>query len=161
VLNFISDLKFGLRNPFLRAVFDEWQLAGIYSYASGNYNTPIIFVSGTPFPGAAFNTSVNGLGGSNRVPFLPRSSIRIDDINRADLRLSKIFSFTERLKLMTLFEAFNVTNSQFDTNVRSQAFQLSGGVLSPTPRLGEGIQSAGFPDGTNARRAQVGIRFLF
>ena len=48
-----------------------------------------------------------------------------------------------------------------DTAVNGQAFQATAGALSPTPRLGEGSASQGFPDGTNARRAQVGARFIF
>lgn len=160
-INFVSDLSFGLKNPLLRFAIDNWQFSGIYNYASGPYSTPTVFVSGTPFAGAAFNTSLNGLGGSNRAPFLPRTSIRVDNINRADLRLTKVFLLTDRLKAMFLFEAFNVTNSQYDTTVRSQAYQAVNGVLTPTPRLGEGTQSAGFPDGTNARRAQLGLRVSF
>ncbi len=69
VVNFVSDLSFGLKNRFLRFAIDNWQLSGIYNYASGPYNTPTIFVSGTPFPGAAFNTSLNGLGGSTASRF--------------------------------------------------------------------------------------------
>jgi hypothetical protein len=160
-LNFISDLTFGLKQPALKLLADGWQLSGIYQYGSGNYATPTVFVSGSPFAGAAFNSSLNGLGGSNRVPFIPRSSIRQDDANRADIRLAKLFPIGERVRLQFLFEAFNVTNSQYDTAVRTQAYQASGGVLSPTPRLGEGTTSAGFPDGTNARRAQLGLRVTF
>jgi hypothetical protein len=160
-INFISALSFGLKNPFLRLAVDNWQLSGIYQYGSGNYSTPTVFVSGAPFAGAAFNTSLNGLGGSTRVPFLQRSSIRQDDVNRADLRLSKVFQIRERFRFQFFLEAFNVTNSQYNTSVRSQAYQASNGVLTPTPRLGEGTQSAGFPDGTNARRAQLGLRLSF
>lgn len=161
VVNFVSDLSFGLKNPVLKFAIDNWQFSGIYNYASGPYATPTVFVSGTPFTGAAFNTTLNGLGGSTRAPFLPRTSMRIDSMNRADLRLSKVFPITERVKATFLFEAFNVTNSQYDTTVRSQAYQATGGVLNPTPRLGEGTASAGFPDGTNARRAQLGLRVAF
>lgn len=136
-------------------------LSGIYTFATQPYNTPTIFVSGAPFAGAAFNTSLNGLGGSNRVPFMQRSSLRVDDINRVDARVTKVLPLSERMQVQLSFEAFNVTNSQYDTNVLSQAYQVSGGVMRPTPRLGEGNQSAGFPDGTNARRAQFSARFVF
>jgi len=161
VVNFISDLEFRLPNRWLRLVADNWQLAGIYTYATGPHATPTIFVSGVPFPGAAYNTTLNGLGGSSRVPFLPRSYLDIGAMSRLDLRLSKSFLAGERWRLMALLEAFNVTNSQYDTAVRTQAYQASGGMLRPTPRLGEGTQSAGFPDGTNARRAQIGLRLMF
>ncbi len=160
-LSFVGDLEFGLRQSWARALLDRWRLSGIYTYATGPHATPNIFVSGAPFPGAAFNSTLNGLGGSTRVPFLPRSYLDVGTISRLDLRLSKSVVAAERWRLMMLFEAFNVTNSQYDTAVRTQAYQASGGTLRPTPRLGEGTQSAGFPDGTNARRAQIGLRLSF
>lgn len=161
-INAVSELNMGLKgNWFLRKVVDRWLISGIYTYATQPYFTPSIFVSGTPFAGAAFNTSLNGLGGSNRVPFLDRSSIPVDNINRLDARITKAFPFSERMQLQLSFEAFNVTNSQYNTSVLSQAYQVSGGVIRPTPRVGEGTQSAGFPDGTNARRAQFSARFVF
>ncbi|MBL8174985.1 MAG: hypothetical protein JNK48_09960, partial [Bryobacterales bacterium] len=123
--------------------------------------TPTIFVSGNPFAGAAFNTSLNGFGGSSRVPFLPAASLDIDQIYRTDARLTKILPFNERYQLHLNFEAFNVFNHVSNTAVNGQAFQATNGVLSPTPRLGEGSASQGFPDGTNARRAQVSLRFIF
>jgi hypothetical protein len=161
VVNFVSDMRFGIRQPVLRLLADDWQLSGIHTYASGTFATPFIFVSGVPFAGAAFNSTVNGLGGATRVPFLPRTSMPIDVIHRADVRLSKIFPFNDKLRLMFMFEVFNVTNSQNDTAVRAQAFQATAGVLAPTPRLNEGMASAGFPDGTNARRAQIALRLFF
>ena len=99
--------------------------------------------------------------GSNRVPWLRRSSIPQSSYNRIDLRLAKVFPIREQMRFKFFFEAFNVTNSQYDTSVRVQAFQASGGVIAPTPRVGEGTASAGFPDGTNARRAQIGLRYTF
>ena len=162
VINNVSEVKFGLTgNYFTRVIVDNWLLSGIYTFATQPYNTPTIFVSGAPFAGAAFNNTLSGLGGSTRVPFEPRSSLRVDNINRLDARVTKVLPFTERMQVQLSFEAFNVTNSQYDTNVLSQAYQLSGGILRPTPRLGEGNQSAGFPDGTNARRAQFSARFVF
>jgi hypothetical protein len=41
------------------------------------------------------------------------------------------------------------------------AYMLRAGVLSPTTGFGVGRASGGFPDGTNARRAQVSARFAF
>lgn len=162
VINSVQEVKFGLSgNYFTRVIVDNWLVSGIYTFATQPYNTPTVFVSGAPFAGSAFNNTLNGLGGSNRVPFQSRSSLRVDNINRLDARVTKVLPFTERMQVQLSFEAFNVTNSQYDTNVLSQAFQASGGILRPTARLGEGNQSAGFPDGTNARRAQFSARFVF
>ena len=59
------------------------------------------------------------------------------------------------------FEAFNVFNTIYSTGVNTEAYSLSGGVFRPTAGVGVGNQSQGFPDGTNARRAQVSLRLVF
>ncbi len=146
---------------FSKHVVNGWQLSNIFTGASAQPQTPTIFVSGNPFAGAAFNTSLNGFGGSSRVPFMPAASLDIDQIVRLDSRLTKILALTERYQLFLNFEAFNVFNHVSDTAVNGQAYQATNGVLSVTPRLGEGSASQGFPDGTNARRAQFSIRFVF
>ena len=138
-----------------------WQLSGILTLASTQPATPTVFVSGNPFTGAAFTGTLNGFGGSSRVPFIPAASLPIDQIYRLDSRLTKVLAFNDRYSLQLNFEAFNVFNHVSDTAVNTQAFTATNGVLAPTPRLGEGSQSQGFPDGTNARRAQVGLRFVF
>jgi len=138
-----------------------WQLSNIFTGASAQPATPTIFVSGNPFAGAAFNTSLNGFGGSSRVPFLPAASLDIDQIVRLDSRLSKILAFTDRYQMYLNFEVFNVFNNVSFTAVNGQAYQAANQVLSVTPRLGEGSASQGFPDGTNARRAQFSVRFVF
>ena len=80
---------------------------------------------------------------------------------RVDARISKILPFTERFRAYLNFEVFNVTNTIVDTSLFNQAYSERGGILSPTPNLGQGNGSGGFPDGTNARRAQVSARFVF
>jgi hypothetical protein len=89
------------------------------------------------------------------------SSLPAQAVFRTDARLTKILPFTERYNLQFNFEVFNVFNNVSDTLVRNQAFQATAGAIRPTPRLGEGSASTGFPDGTNARRAQISARFVF
>ncbi|MFH1572508.1 MAG: hypothetical protein ABIG68_00905, partial [Acidobacteriota bacterium] len=72
-----------------------------------------------------------------------------------------IFTFQDRFQLHVHFEAFNMFNQISDTAVSTQAYRAGGGVLNPIAGLGTGTSSGGFPDGTNARRAQVSIRFVF
>ena len=62
----------------MRWLVKGWQLSQITTLASAQPATATIFISGAPFSGAAFNTSLNGFGGSNRVPFLPFNSLDID-----------------------------------------------------------------------------------
>ena len=148
-------------DKFSKWVVNGWQLSNIFTGASAQPQTPTIFVSGNPFAGAAFTNTLNGFGGSSRVPFLPAASLDIDQVVRLDSRLTKILALTERYQLFLNFEALNVFNHVSNTSVNGQAFQATNGVLAPTARLGEGSASQGFPDGTNARRAQFSVRFVF
>lgn len=136
-------------------------MAQITTLATPQPTTATIRIVGAPFAGAAYNTSLNGFGGSNRVPFLPWNSLDIDSVHRVDARLTRELPFTERVRAYLNFEAFNVFNTISNTFVNTEAYSLSGGVLTPSSGLGAGNQSQGFPDGTNARRAQVSVRVVF
>ena len=133
----------------------------IATLASSQAVDPVVTVSGSQYAGQAFTTTLNGFGGSRRVPFLPRTSIPVDPVYRFDTRLTKQFSWSERFSLGLGFEVFNLFNHVSDTLVNTTAFQARTGVLSPVAGLGDGNTSGGFPDGTNARRAQVSARFMF
>ena len=104
---------------------------------------------------------MNGSGGWNRVPFLPVGSLDVDQIHRVDARLERQLPFSETVKAKLMFEAFNVFNMISNTAVNTQAYTAANGVLTPTPNLGKGNSSQGFPDGTNARRMQVALRINF
>jgi hypothetical protein len=144
-----------------RFLVNGWQLAPIVTLASAQPTTATLRVSGTPFTGAAYNSTLNGFGGSNRVPFWPLANLDIDQVYRVDVRLTKILKFNDRLKMHINFETFNLFNTISNTFVNAEAYSASGGILKPTAGLGNGSQSQGFPDGTNARRAQISARFYF
>jgi hypothetical protein len=142
-------------------LINNWQLTQVTTAASTQFATATVRVSGSPFNGAAFTTSLNGLGGSNRVPFQPFSNIPIDSVFRTDARLSKLLPINESVKLYVNFEGFNIFNHVADTFVFTEAYSATNGVLTPTAGLGDGNASQGFPDGTNARRAQLSFRLVF
>jgi hypothetical protein len=151
--------KFG--NRLASSALNGWQLSLIHTSASPQYTTPTVLVSGAQYSGQPFNTTLNGFGGSNRVPFFSRQSIPVDEVHRVDGRLTKAFTMFERAQLQLNFEAFNIFNRISDTTVNTTAFQAQAGVLRPVANLGAGTASGGFPDGTNARRAQVSLRVVF
>ena len=166
-------------NAFAKNVVNGWELAGIATLASSR---PIFesvpFSSTTNLP-QAFTGSLDGLGGDNRVPFLPNNPLHSDPITRGDARLSKTFLITERTPLTLLFEVFNLTNTMSNTGVITTGYTAANKGTAAVPNFviapcgsatattcapttpGLGSASAGFPDGTNARRAQVGLRFSF
>jgi hypothetical protein len=146
---------------FVDRLLNGWQLSVITTAATTQYATPIVLVQGSQFAGMAFTNTLNGYGGGNRVPFLSRSSIPIDDVLQVDSRVTKIVRIRERLQAQFHFEVFNTFNNIANTFVTNQAYTASGGILNPTPGLGTGTASGGFPDGTNARRAQISLRVVF
>ncbi|MDQ6708876.1 MAG: hypothetical protein M3Z85_23195, partial [Acidobacteriota bacterium] len=143
-----------------RFFINNWQLSQITTIASAQPTTATIQVTSN-FPGAAFTNTLNGFGGSPRVPFLPFNNLDVDRVFRTDARLTKGLPITERFQVFLNFEAFNVFNTQYNTGIISQAYTANNFVLTPNARLGEGNASQGFPDGTNARRMQASLRFVF
>jgi hypothetical protein len=142
-------------------LLNGWQLSLIQTSASGQYVTPTMLVSGAQYTGQAFTNTLNGFGGSSQVPFLARQSIPLDSIHRLDSRFTKSFDLREDAKLSFNFEVFNTFNRVTNTSVNTTAYQARAGVISPVSGLGNGTASGGFPDGTNARRAQVSMRLVF
>ncbi len=166
-------------SKFAKYVVNGWELTGLLTLASGRPTFESISFSSTTNLPQAFTTNLNGFVGDNRVPFLQNLPLMIDPIYRFDTRLQKTFSIREKMSLSLLFEVFNLTNTVSNTSVLTAGYTAAnkGTLAAPqfvvapctsatatvcTPLTpGVGSASAGFPDGTNARRAQVGARFTF
>jgi hypothetical protein len=159
-------------SAFARYFVNGWQISGITTIASAHpvtatVNSPSTSANGV-FQGVtlAYGT-LNGSGGWNRVPFLPIGNIDIDQTYNVDARITRSIPFSERVKCNLLFEAFNAFNTIHNTSVQQAMYSVSaGGILKPVltngvSHVGDGSASQGFPDGTNARRMQVGLRFVF
>ncbi len=158
---------------FAKFFVNGWEVSGITTLASAH---PVSTTVNSPSTGnglvfplvtLAYGT-LNGSGGWNRVPFLPVGNINVDQTYNVDARLTRAIPFSERVKCNLSFEAFNAFNTIHNTSVQTSAYSVSvGGILKPitTPNgvshVGDGSASQGFPDGTNARRMQVGLRFIF
>ncbi len=163
VLSFMEQPTFTHRDgAFYKYVVNNWQLGAITTFAAGRPTMAQIRLTDTPVAGMAYNTSIDGFGGSFRVPFWPVNSLYTPAMYRADARISKVIPIRERFKVYLNFEVFNVSNTIVDTAITNQAYLEAKRVLTLTPSaFGLGTASAGFPDGTNARRAQVSARLVF
>ncbi|MBZ5617308.1 MAG: carboxypeptidase regulatory-like domain-containing protein [Acidobacteriia bacterium] len=158
-------------NAAARYLIDNWQLALLAFVNSSPHATPTVQVSTTPAPTgftSANNGTLNGytsggLGG--RVPFLPINSLDVGEQSKLDARISKIFPIKERAKAMFTFDAFNIFNHRFFTSVNTREYVYSSVAGVPTltyqSNVGQGTASQGFPDGTNARRLQIGLRLIW
>jgi len=142
-------------------LLSRWRISQISTFASAQPVSATILITGVPFPGAAFNSTLNGFGGSPRVPFLPANGLDVDQVVRTDARLTRIFVLYDRRQIHVNFEAFNLFNHVSNTAVNTLAYEAISGVIRPLPNLGLGVASQGYPDGTNARRAQVSLRFIW
>jgi hypothetical protein len=65
------------------------------------------------------------------------------------------------------FEAVNALNHSYFTSVNQTAYKsvwnstTNTGTIQAVNGVGTGTATAGFPDGTNARRALASLRFTF
>ena len=150
---------------FYKYAVNNWQLSSITTINSSRpYGSPTISVSGTPVPGMFSNFTLNGIGFSSRVPFLPVNSVWQPARYQEDIRLTKLFPINERYKIAFNFEVFNISNSWSPTSMNQSAYTESGGVLKPVTnatRAGTGSGDSAPPDGTEARRLQISARFTF
>ena len=78
-------------------VVNGWELSGFLTLASGRPNFESVSFSSTTNLPQAFTGTLNGLGGDNRVPWLPNNPLMIDAITRFDSRLSKNIPIREQM----------------------------------------------------------------
>ena len=159
---------------FERTVVNGWQLSFISNFASSfPINSTIGGVSSTTLPTISGQTlfatsTINGLGGSTRVPFLPVDNLNVGPTFGTNARIEKTFSIRERFKLQLGFEATNVFNHlivEGASPLQEQEYTLtksgSQSVLIPYPLYQQVLQTQAPPDGTTARRAQASLRIVF
>ncbi len=148
---------------FYKYVVNNWQLSSVTTINSARpYGSATIRTTDTPVTGMFSNYNLDGSGLSGRVPFWPVNNVYQPNMWRSDARISKVFPIAERYKLYAFFEVFNVSNSWSPTSITTSAFTEAKGVLTLTPTAyGQGSADVAAPDGTEARRMQVGLRFTF
>jgi hypothetical protein len=160
----------GSVTPAFRHLVNGWSLSGLATMASSQNATPLLLVSGQQFSGITmqYTDSLNGSGGWPRVPFEPIGSLSLGPQYNLDARLSRSIQFTERIKGIVTFEAFNALNTQFNTSINTVAYTAvptappAGAVNGPTTGVlhaasGVGTGNAGSP----ARMGQVAFRVVF
>ncbi len=120
-------------NAFLKYFVDGWQLSGIVTLATGHpTGSPTIRIVSAPTlaSGSILSTStITGYqGGSTRVPFLPVNDLYTPAIYRADIRVTKAIPLgTERVKLLLIGEAFNISNTWSPTALFTQEYTATKG----------------------------------
>ncbi len=117
--------------------------------------------------------SMNGSGGDNRIPGLPRNDYRYPGTISTDARLSKNTSLTEHVHIELLAEIFNLLNHQNATSVDTTGYYISNPTKAgELPTLTYNTSKTGVPlfgTITNAnsntlyreRQFQLGMKLAF
>ncbi len=153
-------------SPLARYVVNGWELSSITTLASAQPATATVLLTGQQFTGSSnptlvYPTTLNGTDGWSRLPWGRINGLRADPEYTVNARITRTLPFTERVKGLLQFEAYNLFNSQFNTGVNSVAYIATGGVLRPVAGSGAGNSSWLFPEGSNARSCQVALRVIF
>jgi len=128
VINMVMNSPWHVKGP-LGVLANGWELAPIFQAQTGlDYS---IGTSGTA-PGAATSGGgINGSDGAFRIG--GRNGFIMPDTQNLDLRLSKSFSFKEKVRLELLGEAFNLFNHFNATTVNSTGYSVStSGTITDT-----------------------------
>ena len=160
-----------------RAILNGWTFAPILNAFSGARFTPT--VSGTVsainnfgFPAGTVTQAggLNGSNGSTRFALLPRNSFKQPHIWYLDMRISRRFALSERVKLELLAEGFNLFNRTQVTTVSAGIYSIdtTGSAASPKPFLNFSSGASGFNSVTGAdstlfreRQVQLAARLQF
>lgn len=179
VINGIWNLPGGnLENRAARLLLGGFKLSGIFTAESGRPFAAIISVPNIPFTldGAQYNGfgGLRGQGGGNDrnlAPNVERNSDYGDANYRLDLRVARDIKIGEKFTLELIGESFNLFNrSNFNgfrsTLYEAQATTVNTPLSSPimlVERTDFGVENnnGSQPDGTNARRFQLALRFRF
>ena len=145
---------------FAKYFVNGWELSGITTLASAHPVSATMTGASTSANGVfngitLANSTINGSGGWNRVPFLPVGTLDIDQTYNVDARLTRSLPFGERVKANLSFEAFNAFNTIHNTAVQTQAYSVNaGGILKPV--LSNGVSwSAPAPHRRASRTAPM------
>jgi hypothetical protein len=177
-------------STFAKHALNGWMLAPIFTFATPQYVDSYVTVGGLTAASAPAGSilaghvttgsdprlyvptpTLSGIGaetpGGSRVPFLPTSNLPLGRTVQLDGRLTKTFQVHEGQTLQLSFEAINALNHIRITGVNQVVYKSlwdstsNTGILQLQNGYGAGTASGGFPDGTNARRAQASLRYSF
>jgi Carboxypeptidase regulatory-like domain len=165
--------------PRMTRVLRGFLFSAIETAESGRPIASFISIGSIPFLAPDGNT-YNGFGGirgqgtggdRNLLPTLPRNSVQAPANYKLDLRVGRTIRLSERMGAEVLAEAFNVFNHSnyngFNTTIytataTTNTTPLAAPILlSPTVSYLAPNNDATPPDGTNARRLQLAVRFRF
>ena len=160
-------------SSWLRSVANGWTVAPLFVESSGRPYSLDIF-GGTRLSGG--HESINGAGGAVYLPTVGRNTLRLPDMARIDLKVSRTLRVTERVRMRGSVEIFNLTNRVNYSAIMQRAFLVGTEANGITPLIfqnaatvtAEGLNVRPFGTFTAAatgqspeRQVQLGVRVEF
>jgi hypothetical protein len=158
---------------WMRRLGNGWSVASIFTESSGRPYTYQVS-GGTRLPGG--RESINGAGGAVYLPTVGRNTLRLPDTANVDLRVSRWFSISKRVRARASAQAYNLVNHVNYSGISERAFLVGSPVAGVTPLIfqdaatvaSEGLNTA--PFGTyraassgvaGERRIELSVRLEF
>jgi outer membrane receptor protein involved in Fe transport len=174
VLNAIVTSPWGA-SGWKKFLVGGWELAPIYQVQNG---LPYSLVTSGTAPGAiTAGGGINGSNGRKGIDIIGRNTFRQPRTQVVDMRISKKFPITERVKLELLGEGFNLFNHLNVTNMNNTGYAVatSGTIANANGTISCSSASPclryntafGTPSNANSnfaystRQVQVGARLFF
>jgi len=152
VMSFVGRPQFNFKSKGMRYLVNNNQIGIIMTANSGErYN--IVAVN---------DINLDGFTGSDNPVGIKRNSGRTPKQFNVDLRYSRFFNFTERLKLEAFGEFLNVfnINSIYQFNALSIGTDALGNINVPIPSLADRKASRTVTS-LDSRQFQLGVKFIF
>jgi Carboxypeptidase regulatory-like domain/TonB dependent receptor len=177
VMTAVYNTPFG-RSWWTKLLLKDFEVAPSYSIQNGlPYTINIsgapgnVLVGTTSVAPISTTTTINGSGGSARLPGTERNGYSLPRTQVIDLRLSKRFDIGERVKLELLGESFNLANHVNVTSINQVAYSVattSGTTSTAATGTLNGQAAFGTVTGANnsnflysPRQIQLGLRAQF
>jgi hypothetical protein len=158
---------------WLSVAANHWEVAPLLVESSGRPYSYEIF-GGARLTGG--HTSINGSGGAAYLPTIGRNTLRLPDTLHMDLKLGREIRITERMRLRTSAEIFNLPNHVNYSSITTRAYLEGKAANGITPLFfqdaatvaAEGLNVQPFGTYTAAstgnsreRQIQVGLKLQF
>ena len=111
-----------MSNQAAKTIVNGWAFSTIVTMSTGQPVTPYITGAPSPLDGGVTGAVAYAAPTQGRAGWLPRNSFTAPGFHNVDFRIGRQFSFTERLKLSLIGEAFNLFNHTNVSSVSNTAF---------------------------------------
>jgi hypothetical protein len=113
--------------------------------------------SGQPYSARVGNIDLNNDGNTRNdyAPGTSRNQYNLPAYSSLDLRIGRTLALAGTVRLLPMFEVYNLVNADNVNSVNSALYGVSGTTLTPNAAFGQPLSTAG------QRIIQLAIRVLF